>query len=363
MMVTGIGFHLSPFFNSYSMFSSKGFVDSVYDIPAHWIFENYLGIQEPLNGQRVRIRSLFNPHDKTPSMYIYYNKESECYRYKCFSTGKGGSAVDLMMHMWGLPFAEAAARIMTDYGDFLKTGKRCDTRITEHASWQVSEYNTRGWTKPDADFWSSFNIPSTMLEMYNVRPLERYVMSKKMDGDRVEEFVISAKNIYGYFTKDGELYKIYQPLNRSRKFIKICDYIQGSDQLQGHKTLVICSSLKDIMSLKSLGNLNVDAIAPDSENTLIPEDMILGFKERYDAVITMMDSDEAGIRSMRTYEEKYKLPFVYLPHEKDISDIVKVKGKESAFYITLPVMQRAVERYKELNKKDADKLPLFAEVP
>ncbi len=47
---------------------------------------------------------------------------------------------------------------------------------------------------------------------------------------------------------DGTLYKIYQPKVQKKKFIKVTDYIQGSDQLAGHNHLVITSSLKDILS-------------------------------------------------------------------------------------------------------------------
>jgi hypothetical protein len=330
------------------MFSSKSFIDDVHAVPAHWIFETYLGI-ETLNGQRIRIRSMFNPADKTPSMFIYYNRDAEAYRYKCFSTGKGGSAIDLMMHMWSMSFAQAAERIMTDYSNYLKTGRRCDTKIIQHTNWKVADFTVRGWTKADALFWSPYNISSTLLERYNVRPLERYVMSKTMeDGIQVQEFVVTSPNIYGYFTKDGILYKIYQPKNRERKFIKLCDYLQGEDQLQNNRFLVIASGLKDCMALQSLPLLKLDVVAPDSENTMIPEDKILQFKEDYDAVVTMMDSDQAGIASMHKYKELYGLPYVYLPKEKDISDIIKTHGVQAALQYVIPILDRAINSYESL---------------
>lgn len=334
------------------MFSSKTFIDDVFAVPSQWIFETYLGLSQPLNGQRVRIHSMFNPSDKTPSMYIYYNRDVEAYRYKCFSTGKGGSAVDLMMHMWKMTFAQAADRIMTDYASYIKTGRRCDTEIVEHASWKVADFTIRGWTKADGEFWSPYNISSKMLEHYNVQPIDRYVMSKIMeDGVQVQEFVVTNKNIYGYFTKEGILYKIYQPMNRSRKFIKICDYLQGEDQLEQRRFLVIASGLKDIMAIQSLPLLKVDVVAPDSENTMIHEDKIEEYKKNYEAVVTMMDSDQAGINSMHKYKELYGLPFVYLPQEKDISDIVKTHGKTKALHYLVPVLDRAVNSYANLQNK------------
>lgn len=317
-------------------------------VPAHWIFETYLGI-ETLNGQRIRIRSMFNPADKTPSMFIYYNRDAEAYRYKCFSTGKGGSAIDLMMHMWSMSFAQAAERIMTDYSNYLKTGRRCDTKIIEHSNWKVADFTVRGWTTADAQFWSPYNISSSLLERYNVRPLERYVMSKTMeDGIQVQEFVVTNPNIYGYFTKEGILYKIYQPRNRDRKFIKLCDYLQGEDQLEGNRFLVIASGLKDCMALQSLPLLKLDVVAPDSENTMIAEDKLFEFKERYDAIVTMMDSDQAGIASMHKYKELYGLPYVYLPKEKDVSDIIKTHGVQASMQYIIPILDRAINSYEGL---------------
>lgn len=332
------------------MFSSKSFVNDVFSIPAHWIFETYLGLTEPLTGQRVRIHSIFNPADKNPSMFIYYNTDFQCYKYKCFSTGKSGSAIDLMMNIWKLSFAETAKRIEADYAAYLKTGKRCDTKIIEHSPWKVTDYKIRSWTQSDADFWSPFNISSTILDTYCVRPLENYTMTKLLtDGIQTEEFTITGKNIYGYFNKEGVLYKIYQPLNRERKFIKICDYLQGHDQLVGHKHLVITSSLKDIMSVKSMPFIQLDLIAPDSENTIIDKKMIDHLKTKYNCIATMMDSDAAGIKSMKKYEDTYNIPSIYLPQEKDISDIVKVHGVQKALYYMAPVLHRALDKYKILN--------------
>lgn len=326
------------------MFSSRHHINNINDIPSKWIFENYFGLC--LTGQRICIKSLFKPDEKTPSMYLYYNPDNESYRFKCFSTGIGGSAVELMMHMWSCDFITASDRIKTDYIEFLRTGNTVSTEILDHAKWKVSDFSIRGWTQADADYWSAYNISSSILEHYNVVPLEKYTMSKVTTEGEVEaEFTVVGRNIYGYFNKALILYKIYQPLNHKQKFIKVCSYIQGFDQLQGHDVLVIAASLKDGMATVSLG-LKVDVIAPDSENTYIPAEMIAEFKLSYKAVIVMMDSDDAGIKSMKYYEEQYNLPFVYLSQEKDISDIVKIHGVKKALYALYSKLQNAIDKYK-----------------
>lgn len=328
------------------MFSSKHFIEDVNHVPANWIFENYLGLPEPLTGQRVRINSLFNPNDKTPSMYLYYNKDSESYRYKCFSTGKGGSAVDLMMHLWNTSFLDTSKKIITDYVAYQRSGKICETRVIEHAQWRVANYRVRQWNTHDASFWGAYNISSALLEQYNVVPIERYLMQKRSSSKVDQEFEVVSKHIYGYFTAEGKLYKIYQPKNRERKFIKLCDYTQGYDQLQNKPYLVIASSLKDCLAIKSM-NLNCDVIAPDSENTLLSDELMIEFKQVYHAIVTVFDSDQAGIQAMQTYQKRHGLPFVYVPLEKDIADVVKIHGIKRAMIEFVPKLDRAVDAYYE----------------
>ena len=123
------------------------------------------------------------------------------------------------------------------------------------------------------------------------------------------------------------LYKIYQPYLTENKFIKVRDYIQGTDQLT-YKTkyLAICSSLKDVMAFTKLGYQEVEAIAPDSENTLISEHVINSYKLKYNKIFTLFDNDDAGIKAMRTYQSKYSIKPVLLPLSKDLSDSVRDYG-------------------------------------
>jgi hypothetical protein len=40
---------------------------------------------------------------------------------------------------------------------------------------------------------------------------------------------------------------------------------------------------------------------------------------------------------------------VYLPREKDISDIIKIHGRQTALYDLYPKLQNAIEKYIEKN--------------
>ena len=335
------------------MFSLNNFVCDIKDVPSNWIFEHYLELPETLTGQRVRINSVFNPADKTPSMYIYYYAEANIYKFKCFSTGNGGNAVDLMRYLWKEDYGYTVNTIIADYNAYLKSGKPAVKKVFNNVQWIVSDYTIREWNTNDAKFWLQFNIGSNLLDKYNVKPIAGYTMCKKINDTFTDEmFTVVKENNYGYFNNKHELYKLYQPLKLEKKFLKLGNCIQGFEQLENKRFLVITSSLKDCMAIKSIPGLNVDVVAPDSENTKLSDKQINKFKTEYEAVVTYMDSDKAGIDSMQYYLNNFNIPFCYISLEKDFSDMVKYHGIKKAIYEFIPVLDKAVAKYIILNKNN-----------
>ena len=292
------------------------------DVPQTWIFEFYCGLNEALHGQDVKIKSLFNPAERTPSMVIYF--KNGVYKFTDFSTGRFGTAKDLVMQLFDLSMSEAHSKILEDYTKFGKNAYSLPS-LTEESRFQVSSFNTRAWNELDAKFWTQFGIGSSLLSLYNVRPLESYTMSKETPEGTVD-IVTKAQYVYGYFKANGELYKIYQPKRTEFKFLNVGSYIQGSEQLLYSKpTLIICSSLKDIMSLMALG-LDVEAVAPNSENTMLPKNVITAYMCKYKKILTLFDNDKAGDLAMTKYEEIFGIRGVYLNLSKDLSDSVRDFG-------------------------------------
>lgn len=307
------------------MISTKHIVNSILDVPTSWVFETYCSLGEKLTGQDVKIRSLFNPRDTVPSMVIFCRQER--YFFKDFSTDKGGDCVKLVMYLHDLTKGPAINKIIEDYTSYLKKfgTSVSDVTIKQRANYHLESYDTRGWTKGDADFWTPYGIGSDLLEKYHVKPLSSFTFSKQEDGV-YDFFVTQRPNVYGYFREDGTLYKIYQPYVKDKKFMKINTYIQGMDQLKFSKPyLVIVSSLKDGMCLTRF-RYPVEFIAPDSEGSLIREEVINNLKGKYKEVATMFDNDTAGIKAMERYHEAFGLPSIHLEMEKDLSDSVKKHG-------------------------------------
>jgi len=328
------------------MFKTKNLVHDVKDIPVPWIFQHFCTIKEKLTGQDVKIKSLFNPKERTPSMCIYMDAKG-IYKFKDFSTGKGGSAIDLVKELKQVPFHKACQIIVENYNDFvLHNNGGYDLEDFQRASkYKVTRWKLRSWTTQDQYFWTQFNIGSKLLEAHNVRPLESYCMTKDD-----KELCIKGLYLYGYFKADGTLYKIYQPKTLDKKFIKVTDYIQGMHQCTGERNLLITSSLKDIMSIKSL-KLQIDIIAPDSENTMLKQDIMEELQNKYKKIIVMFDNDEAGIKSMQAYKEKY--PFIeiaVLPMSKDVSDSIKDYGAKEVLLRLVPILDKKLHNDK---KKDS----------
>jgi len=319
------------------MISTKPVITSLFEIPSSWIFENYCGISEKLIGQDVKISSIFNSMDSVPSMVIFCRQDR--YFFKDFSTNKGGDGLKLVMYLFDLDKSEGINKIVKDYNLYLKTSDYSisDVVIKEKAHFTLETYDTRKWNKGDAEYWTSYGICSEMLKEYNVKPLSSFTFSKQEEG--VYDFFTTQKSyIYGYFRKDGTLYKIYQPYNKDKKFMKLATYIQGMDQLKFDKPhLIITSSLKDGMCLNKL-NYPIEFISPDSESSIIRKEVIDHLKTKYKVITCMFDNDTAGIKSMEKYKELYNLPSLLLPLEKDLSDSVKTHGQKAVRQILTPLL-------------------------
>ena len=307
------------------MFNTKNLVHDVKSVPVPWIFENFCKLKEKLIGQEIKIKSLFNPKEKTPSFSIYCNG---IYRFKDFSTGRGGSAIDLVKDLYNMTFHQASQHIIETYNDYVlhNNGGYDMKDFKQHSRYKVTNVTFRDWTSQDQYLWTQFNIGSKLLSEHCVRPIKDYLMEKQTDAGPIT-LSISGSYIYGYFKKDGTLYKIYQPKTLDKKFIKVKDYVQGSEQIGWNPYLLITSSLKDIMAIKSLKLQKLDIIAPDSENTLIKVGDMDNYAMTYKKILVLFDNDAAGIDAMKKYKEVY--PYVevcLLAMSKDPSDSIRDYG-------------------------------------
>ena len=326
------------------MISTKNLITDLNQIPREWVFEYYLNLKEKLSGQDVKILSIFNARDKVPSMFIYYDVVSRSYKFKDFSSGNQGDSIELVKALFNMPTrGHATYKILEDYQIYIKNNTIAVVDIFYHDKYKVVDYEMRHWTNFDQTYWMGYKIGSKMLDRYNVIPLLFFTMSKLgLDGAEIS-YTFRKNYVYGYFRNDGSLYKIYMPKNTDKKFIKVENYIQGTDQLRHDcKYLLITSSLKDLMAFNKLGISNIEAIAPDSENTMIGEKAIGELKPHYEKIIVLFDNDEPGIKAAQRYKDKYGFNTILLPMEKDLSDSVKEHGVDKVREILFPLLKQAL---------------------
>lgn len=331
------------------MLKTKNIVSSIAEIPREWVFEFYLQLDTNLTGQDVQLPSIFKTGiDQNPSMFVYYDKDKRKYLYKDFSTDKGGDGNDLVMQMYNLTTrGESAHKIIEDYNNFVSSNPVAylERVFNLQQKYKVVSHQIRGWTAEDQRFWTQFKIGSAELEFYNVFPLSSYNLSK-MEGKEEKKLIIKSAFIYGYFKSDGTLYKIYQPKNKNNKFVFILPYIQGSEQLLYNvPNLIICSSLKDMVSFKKLGFTNAEQIAVTSENSLIEKEQMDFYKLKYKGICTLLDNDEAGIKAMDRYKKEYGIPGVHLNIEQDLAKAVKEHGLRNTRIIIQPLLKKALNEY------------------
>jgi hypothetical protein len=326
------------------MISTKNLITDLNQIPREWVFEYYLNLKEKLSGQDVKILSIFNARDKVPSMFIYYDTISKSYKYKDFSSGNQGDSIELVKALFNMPTrGHATYKILNDYQIYIKNNTVAVVDIFYHDKYKVVDYEMRHWTNFDQTYWMAYKIGSKMLDRYNVIPLSFFTMSKLgLDGVEIS-YTFKKSYVYGYFRNDGSLYKIYMPKNTDKKFIKVENYIQGIDQLRYDcKYLLITSSLKDLMAFNKLGISNIEAIAPDSENTMIGEKAIGELKPHYEKIVVLFDNDDPGIKAAQRYKDKYGFNTILLPMEKDLSDSVKVHGINKVREVLFPLLKQAL---------------------
>lgn len=329
------------------MLKTSNIINGLDDVPTEWVYEYYLKLNEKLVGQNILIRSPLNSSDKNPSFGIYKDKKNK-YKFKDFSTGSQGDCVEFVLIMFKLSNrAEAFHKIVRDYTTWKSiNAEDYDTRekivITNY---KVTHFGKRMWNKLDAQFWTPYAISSKILEFYNVVPIDSYRMERQV-GDEIQEIEVTNRdNMYAYLRSDGTLYKIYQPYVKDLKFIKVRDYIQGTDQLTMQKKyLVICSSLKDMMSFTALGYKDAEVVAPHSENTIILPHVMTAYKLKYKAIAVLFDNDDAGRNAMRIYKDKYDIAGVNLLMEKDLSDSVKAHGIPAVLKELTPNLKLALKR-------------------
>tara|TARA_Y100000361_G_scaffold154217_1_gene178820 strand:- start:3227 stop:4276 length:1050 start_codon:yes stop_codon:yes gene_type:complete len=206
----------------------------------------------------------------------------------------------------------------------------------------------RNWNSEDAKYWKQFNISKSILEKFLVQPISHYWINEN-------RFVCKTPT-YAY--RIGLKYKIYAPFEKERKWFSNTSstQIQGLHMLKGLSgTLVITSSLKDVMSLYSIG---IPAIAFQSETTMPDENTVEKLKSHFNCIILFYDTDLAGQTMAQRICGNFGFLNVKLDEDfasKDISDFIAndyvQRGKEWRINHIKELIYSVQSREEEIQKE------------
>jgi hypothetical protein len=192
----------------------------------------------------------------------------------------------------------------------------------------VIEIRPRPWTRLDAEYWRSFRIPSRLLEYHNIKSISHYSISNSMVDNAL--YALNPFQIgysFDYYWNEGVFRrKLYFPQMKERRFVSNVDatIVQGWTLLPKRgKILFVTKSYKDILIFNLLGYW---AIAPNSEKSYIPEEVMMKLKTRFNDIFVWFDNDLSGIEGSAQFREKFELKAAThnpLGEPKDPSDYVK----------------------------------------
>lgn len=211
------------------------------------------------------------------------------------------------------------------------------------------QVRVRDWDYRDAAYWKQFGISKKLLRIFDVQPITHYWINEQR---------FSCNSIsYRYRFDCG--YKIYRPLEGDFKWSSNVgmECLQGYRQLPSHgKTLVLTSSLKDIMCLAVL---DYPSIALQSEMLMPGQSTIEEAQARFEEVIVLYDNDfdnprNPGQTMAVKICEKYGLDNLVIPsyyRSKDISDLIKDHGLQEAKH----VIERQENRQSYIKKESTER--------
>jgi 5S rRNA maturation endonuclease (ribonuclease M5) len=205
-------------------------------------------------------------------------------------------------------------------------------------------FKSREFTKRDLDYWEQFNVSEKMLKEHDIRSIQ-YLLNEK--GEVTYEFS-RTKLAFALVTLDKV--KIYCPESKDYKWrsnVPGSDwkYYQGIYNLKHRNILIITKSYKDVLTFKALSeDLEVDAIAPQSETITLDEEFVKVMKKRYNKIIVVMDFDSAGINAAEKLNNDYGFEIKYVS-----TDTVNINGKVKCLY-------KDISDYTVLNGIEAAKL-------
>ena len=274
--------------------------------------------------------------DKQPTCSFYRNNSGTLI-FKDFATGQHLNVFGVVQEIFKCDYHEALRIIANDMGIVRDKELRRNpgkinespTKITDKEMSKI-QVEVQDFTDLERKWWGKYGITLNTLKKFNVYSCKHVFLNGNLLAKSQQHCPI-----FGYYGKKYqglELWRCYFPKRTSFRFITNwpSKKIQGYDQLPKEgKLLVITKSMKDCMTLYSCG---ISAIAPNSENLFVSDNMLNELKSRFKYIVVFYDNDRPGLHNMaRIRREHPELVYISIPKQygsKDISDFYKDHGRK-----------------------------------
>lgn len=296
------------------------------------IMEHYLGIHV---GKGLVCSPFRN--DKHPTCGFFRNSVGDLF-FKDFSGDFCGNCFNVVMRKYNCSYHKALQIIANDFGIVENSNLTRHETLINYSGKKFEKLKSsdirvtiQDFTKEELEYWSSYGITEKTLKKFNVFSCKYLFLNGEL-------FQTSNKKnfIFGYYYGIGEdnreLWRIYFPKQRDFRFLSNWKHelIQGSKQLPDKgEFVVITKSMKDVMCLYEL---EIPAIAPNSETLFINNKQLEILKSKFKKIVVLYDQDKAGKYNMAKIRRKYpELIYLVIPKEyeaKDISDFYKKFGRD-----------------------------------
>lgn len=303
------------------------------------ILSKYLGITQIPCVIQSPLRS-----DNRPSFGLY-SPDGTHINYIDFGTKDKGTTLTLLSKMWNTDTYNTIKKINDEIGLIsnsrgIITLNKSNNRVVVKKSVNTDlKCKIREWKDYDIKYWESYGINLKWLKLAEVYPISHKIIVKDN-----HSYVFKAdKYAYAYVEhKEGKVtIKIYQPLNKkykwSNKHDKSVISLWTKVPEYGDK-ICICSSLKDALCLWA--NTGIPSLSIQGEGYSMSKTAIDELKRRYKKIYILLDNDITGLLDGVKLAEETGFINIILPQfegGKDVSDLMKAKGKEAFLKTILPL--------------------------
>lgn len=240
---------------------------------------------------------------------------------------KAISVLEFIQQQYNKSYDEVLDMIISDFKSDLKTRKLVTKKSRScNNTPTIIKVKYRAWNDADSAYWGQYGITIQMLENANIFPIKYCWLTNNKYSDKRFNVAPLAYS-YNYYLLDGVFRrKIYQPHNKSCKWLSNCNItvVQNYTSLPKEgDLLIIQSSHKDALVMNTMGYYS---ISPITESSWFTNDYWGKISQRFTEIVYFANndwekSDNSGLKFAEGIKRDYGINYIYTPDIQNVTDI------------------------------------------